>query len=32
MPGDMKETIAKAAMTLLSQNHVKKLTVKDIVE
>ena len=32
MPGDMKETIAKAAMTLLNQNHVKKLTVKDIVE
>ena len=32
MPGDMKETIAKAAIKLLSQNHVKKLTGKDIVE
>lgn len=32
MPADMKETIAKAAMTLLTQHHVKKLTVKDIVE
>lgn len=32
MPADMKETIAQAAMTLLTERHVKKLTVKDIVE
>ena len=32
MPADMKETIAQSAMTLLTERHVKKLTVKDIVE
>ncbi len=32
MPNDMKETIAKAMLTLLMERHVKKLTVKDIVE
>ena len=32
MPADMKETIAEAALTLLMRRHVKKLTVKDIVE
>lgn len=32
MPADMKETIAKAAQSLLFEHHVKKLTVKDIVE
>lgn len=32
MPSDMKETIAEATLTLLTQRHVKKLTVKDIVE
>ena len=32
MPTDMKRTIAEAAQTLLVQRHVKKLTVKDIVE
>lgn len=29
---DMKGVIAQAAMTLLLEKHVKKLTVKDIVE
>ena len=29
---DMKETIAKATVTLLLDKHVKKLTVKNIVE
>ena len=32
MPMDMKGVIAQAAMTLLLEKHVKKLTVKDIVE
>lgn len=32
MPTDMKETIAEAAKRLLMEKHVKKLTVKDIVE
>lgn len=32
MPTDMKETIADAAKRLLMEKHVKKLTVKDIVE
>ena len=32
MPVDMKELIAEAARTLLTDHHVKKLTVKDIVE
>lgn len=32
MPADRKETIARAAMTLLMKKGVKKLTVKDIVE
>ncbi|HJD21665.1 MAG TPA: TetR/AcrR family transcriptional regulator [Candidatus Gemmiger faecigallinarum] len=32
MPADMKETIAEAAKRLLVEKHVKKLTVKDIVE
>ena len=32
MPADMKETIAKATLTLLTDRHVKKLTVKSIVE
>ena len=32
MPIDMKGTIAQAAMTLLTEKYVKKLTVKDIVE
>ena len=32
MPTDMKRTIAEAAQTLLTERHVKKLTVKDIVE
>lgn len=32
MPADMKETIAQAARTLLTTQHVKKLTVKDLVE
>lgn len=32
MPGDMKRAIAEAAQTLLMDRHVKKLTVKDIVE
>lgn len=32
MPADMKETIARAALALLFECHVKKLTVKDIVE
>lgn len=32
MAVDMKETIAKATVTLLLDKHVKKLTVKDIVE
>lgn len=32
MPVEMKELIAKATLTLLIDHHVKKLTVKDIVE
>ncbi|HIT52884.1 MAG TPA: TetR family transcriptional regulator [Candidatus Fimivicinus intestinavium] len=32
MPADMKEIIAEAAQTLLTERHIKKLTVKDIVE
>lgn len=32
MPTDMKKTIAEAVQTLLMERHVKKLTVKDIVE
>ena len=32
MPADMKEAIAQAARTLLTTQHVKKLTVKDLVE
>lgn len=32
MPTDMKKTIAEAVLTLLIERHVKKLTVKDIVE
>lgn len=32
MPADMKETIAEAVLSLLIEQHVKKLTVKDIVE
>ncbi len=32
MPTDMKETIAEATLALLTQPHMKKLTVKDIVE
>ena len=32
MPADMKETIVKATLTLLTDRHVKKLTVKSIVE
>ena len=32
MPADMKETIAEAARKLLTEDKVKKLTVKDIVE
>lgn len=32
MPADMKRTIAQAAQMLLLERHVKKLTVKDIVE
>lgn len=32
MPTDMKKTIAEATRTLLVERHVKKLTVKDIVE
>lgn len=32
MPADMKETIAEAVRTLLIEQHVRKLTVKDIVE
>ena len=32
MPADMKETIAQAAVTLLTEKGAKKLTVKDIVE
>lgn len=32
MPSDMKRTIAEAAMKLLIDERVKKLTVKDIVE
>ena len=32
MPGDMKEAIAEAAMTLLMEKNKKKLTVKDIVD
>lgn len=32
MPTDMKEIIAEAAKRLLMEKHVKKLTVKDIVE
>lgn len=32
MPAEMKETIAEAALKLLTEHRVKKLTVKDIVE
>ena len=32
MPAEMKETIARAALQLLTEKHVKKLTVKDIVD
>ena len=32
VPMDMKGVIAQAAMTLLLEKHIKKLTVKDIVE
>lgn len=32
MPTDMKRMIAQAVQTLLVERHVKKLTVKDIVE
>ncbi len=32
MPADMKRQIAEATRTLLMDRHVKKLTVKDIVE
>lgn len=32
MAADMKELIAQATNTLLAEKHVKKLTVKDIVE
>ena len=32
MPTDMKRAIAEAVQTLLIERHVKKLTVKDIVE
>ena len=32
MPADMKEQIANAAMTLIVQKNVRKLTVKQIVE
>ena len=32
MPAEMKEAIAQAAMLLLTEKHVKKLTVKDIVD
>ena len=32
MPADMKKRIAEATLTLLLERHVKKLTVKDIVE
>lgn len=32
MPTDMKKNIAEAVLTLLMERHVKKLTVKDIVE
>lgn len=32
MAVDMKETITRAALTLLMDRHIKKLTVKDIVE
>ena len=32
VPTDMKRTIAEAVLTLLMERHVKKLTVKDIVE
>lgn len=32
MPTDMKRTIAEATQALLLERHVKKLTVKDIVE
>lgn len=32
MPTDMKRVIAEATQTLLTERHVKKLTVKDIVE
>ena len=32
VPADMKELIAEATRTLLLKKHVKKLTVKDIVE
>lgn len=32
MPADMKETIAEAVLTLLTEEKMKKLTVKDIVD
>ena len=32
MPADMKKMIAEATLTLFMEHHVKKLTVKDIVE
>ena len=32
VPTDMKKNIAEAVLTLLMERHVKKLTVKDIVE
>lgn len=32
MAADMKEMIAQAALTLMMDHHIKKLTVKDIVE
>lgn len=32
MPVEMKEVIAQAAQRLITEKHVKKLTVKDIVE
>lgn len=32
VPTDMKRVIAEAVQTLLLERHVKKLTVKDIVE
>ena len=32
MPSDMKQIIAEAALTLLRERKIKKLTVKDIVD